>query len=161
MIKKKAKLQTEFNSMGLPELESLLQYNTILSSGLSAKDGTINTNTYYTVLEAEICCKSASYGNMNLHGYKHAVHHNIHGNVCTDSKNSLYGYGNSNCQHTSVNMTKGKVCCNIWLNVEAPCFLDNLYEDYNFNIFSPVFVPKVNLNIVNLSIYVTVTLVIW
>ena len=94
-----------------------------------------------------MCCKSATYGNMNLHGYKHAVHHNIHENVCTDSKNSLHGYGNSNCWHTSVNMTKNKVCCNIWLNVEAPCFLDNLYEDYNFNIFALVFGPKVNLNI--------------
>ena len=133
--------------MGLPELESLLQYNTTLSSGFSAKDGTINTNTYYTVLEAEMCCKSDTYGNTDLHGCKQAAHHNIHGNVCTGTSNSLYDYDNGNCQHTSVNMTKGKVCCNNWLNVEAPCFLDNLYEDYKFNVFAPVFVPKVNLNI--------------
>ena len=32
------------------------------------------------------------------------------------------------------------------LNVEAPWFLDRLYEDHNFNIFAPVFIPKVNTN---------------
>ena len=152
MIKKKAKLRIEFNNIGLPELESLLQYNTILSSGFLAKDGTLNTNTYYTVLEAEMCCQSVAYSNMKLHGYNHAIHHNIHENVCTDSKNSAYGYGESNCQQINVNTTKDKVCVsmsyyvNNCLNVEAPCFLDSLYEDYNFNIFSPVFVPKVNSN---------------
>ena len=94
-----------------------------------------------------MCCKSNAYGSTDLHGCKQATHHNIHGNVCTGTSNSLYHYDNVNCQHTSVNMTKGKVCCNNWLNVEAPCFLDNSLAEYKFNVFAPVFVPKVNLNI--------------
>ena len=55
---KKVKLRIEFNNIGVPELESLLQYNTILGSGFLVKDVTLNTNTYYRVLEAEMCCQS-------------------------------------------------------------------------------------------------------
>ena len=91
MIKKKVKLRIAFNNIGLPELESLLHYGTILGSGFLAKDDTLNTNTYYRVLEAEMCCQSVTYGDMELHGDNYAVHNNIHENVSTDIENSLHG----------------------------------------------------------------------
>ena len=48
MIKKKAKLRIGFSNISIPELESLLKYNTISGSGYEAKDSALNKYTYYS-----------------------------------------------------------------------------------------------------------------
>ena len=131
----------------------MLQYYTILGSGSFVKHGILRTNTYDRILDTGSCCKSMTYGIVELYDNSSMSYVSIDKDMLVGVQNTLQSCSKHNCCNTNTNITQEKGGfgnsdhVNNCLNVEAPCFVCGLHEICKFNIFAPVFVPRSNRNL--------------